>query len=115
MPKTSRVPEPIEDGDQESERILGLGFRVVKGDKALNPQPTPEEILSKKELLELLDKMLSDNEAIVVKRHFINEDELKEIARDLDIPIAKIRMASICAMRKLRRPVCADKLRKFLR
>lgn len=120
MPKSTRVPKliDVEDGDQESEKIKELGFHVVKCNEALDPGPTPEEALSKKEQIRVINKILSsltNTEAEFVRRHLMGSDRLEKIARELGIPMAKIRRTSACVMRKLRRPMCADKLRKFLK
>lgn len=92
------------EGDQESYYLLFNTMCYVNGDSALVETNTPERNLQKQELGNILNSAysaLDDLEKTVLTRHFINEESLVDIAKDLDYCRCHISRVKTTAVSKI--------------
>jgi RNA polymerase primary sigma factor len=82
-----------------------------------HPVLTPEENFRVQEAKEKIDEILatlSPREELVVRRHIMAGETLKEVGKDLDLSGSRIQQIAAQALRKLRHPRCSRRLQEFV-
>ncbi len=94
----------VADSENELYHLLFNTAFYAKGDNPLIEHNTPERCFQQQELAAVLQKAfqkLDTLEQVVITRHFVNEDSLVNIARDLDYCRCHISRVKTSAIKKL--------------
>ena len=99
---------------EEEDTTIG---EIQPDEKILDPQQSTENLMKRKAVLEALEYLEDREKYVIIERFgFIsgNPRTLEDVAKDLNVTRERVRQIEAKALRKLRQPKCAKKLKDFV-